>query len=410
MPVLLQINTVANTGSTGRIAEGIGQAAMNAGWRSYIAFGRSANNSQSELIKIGTNWDILNHGLQTRLFDRHGLASKKATKIFIEKIKKIKPDIIHLHNIHGYYLNYPILFKFLSEINIPVIWTLHDCWPFTGHCVYFSYLNCQKWKVRCEQCANKKDYPSSYCFDNSYNNYLLKEEYFNSVSKLILIPVSNWLKGLLHLSFLNNVPSKLIYNGIDLVAFHPHEEFLELSFNSTNSDFVLGVANIWTRRKGLQDFIKLRDLLPDTVKIVLLGLSQRQINELPEGIIGLQRTENVNQLSQFYAASLAFVNLTWEDNFPTTNLEALACGTPVITYRTGGSPEAISSDTGFIVEQGDLEGVVNAIKDISGKGKSYYTAACRERAIRFFNKEERFQEYVDLYNRIMSNKIAYWNT
>lgn len=404
MPILLQINSVANTGSTGRIAEGIGQTAIKAGWKSYIAYGRYANPSQSELIKIGNKWDIWNHVLQTRLFDRHGLASKGATKDLIQQIKRIKPDIIHLHNIHGYYLNYPILFEYLSKTNIPVVWTLHDCWPFTGHCAYFSYINCEKWKWKCKHCPNLKEYPTSFGLDNSNTNYKSRKKYFTSISNLTLVPVSDWLENLVHQSFLKKCYSQRIYNGVDTAIFHPMPTSNSIlnKYPIPNSNFVLGVANVWEKRKGLQDFIQLRKFLPAFYSIVLVGLNSRQITELPNGIIGIQRTENIEQLRDLYASALAFVNPTWEDNFPTTNLESLACGTPVITYRTGGSPEAISPETGFVVEQGDIQGMVNAIKKICQEGKETYSKACRDRAVRYFNKEERFQEYIDLYNQILS--------
>lgn len=404
MPTLLQINSVANTGSTGRIAEGIGLAAIKAGWKSYIAYGRYANPSRSELIKIGNKWDIWNHVLQTRLFDRHGLVSKQATKRLIQQIEEIKPDIIHLHNIHGYYLNYPILFEYLSKTNIPVVWTLHDCWPFTGHCAYFSYINCEKWKWQCKQCMNKKEYPTSLGLDNSNTYYLLRKKHFTSISNLTLVPVSDWLENLVRQSFLQNYQLKRIYNGVDTAIFHPMPTSNSIlnKYSIPNSNFVLGVANVWEKRKGLQDFIQLRKILPTSYSIVLVGLNSRQIAELPNGIIGIQRTENVEQLRNLYASALAFVNPTWEDNFPTTNLESLACGTPVITYRTGGSPEAISPETGFIVEQGNIQGMVNAIEKICQEGKATYSKACRDRAVRYFNKEKQFQEYINLYNQILS--------
>lgn len=404
MPILLQINSVVNTGSTGRIAESIGQTAIKAGWKSYIAYGRYANPSQSELIKIGNKWDIWNHVLQTRLYDRHGLASKQSTKNLIRQIEEIKPDIIHLHNIHGYYLNYPILFDYLLKTNVPVVWTLHDCWAFTGHCAYFSNIGCEKWKRQCENCPNSKSYPASIGFDNSVINFRLKREYFFALSKLVFVPVSSWLDELVRQSFLEDCITKQIYNGIDSSVFCPIETLNMLfpQYGMSRWGFVLGVANGWGKRKGLQDFIRLRNLLPEEYLIVLVGLNQHQIKELPHGIIGIQRTENIEQLRELYASALAFVNPTWEDNFPTTNLEALACGTPVITYRTGGSPEAISPETGFVVEQGDIQGMVNAIKKICQEGKETYSKACRDRAVRYFNKEERFQEYIDLYNQILS--------
>jgi putative colanic acid biosynthesis glycosyltransferase len=262
MKKLLQINSVINSGSTGRIAEEIGQLAMKNGWKSYIAHGRNNRPSQSETIKIGNDWDIKWHGLQTRLFDRHGLASMKATKKLVEKIKEVQPEIIHLHNLHGYYLNIEILFHYLATANIPIVWTLHDCWPMTGHCAYFSFIGCDKWKTQCEHCPQKKGYPASYLMDRSYQNYRLKKELFTSVRKMTLVPVSNWLATIIKDSFLKGYPIKTIYNGVDTTVFSPRESDEIREKNKIKDKFVLlGVANVWDQRKGLNDFIRLSRLI-----------------------------------------------------------------------------------------------------------------------------------------------------
>jgi glycosyltransferase involved in cell wall biosynthesis len=400
---ILQLNSVVNTGSTGRIAEEIGQTAIATGWNSYIAYGRNQRPSQSELIKIGSDWDIKMHGLQTRLFDRHGLASKAATKVFVEKVKRIKPDIIHLHNIHGYYINIEILFDCLKELNCPVIWTLHDCWPITGHCTHFMFVGCEKWKTGCYKCPQKTRYPASYFIDRSKKNYILKKELFNSLSNLTLVPVSKWLSGILKDSFLQNYPIKVINNGINTEVFKP----------SKNTDFrfkhgfekkfiLLGVASIWDERKGLKDFIELSKLLNSDYQIVLVGLTKKQIEQLPENILGIERTESVEALAEIYTSCDVFINPTYEDNFPTTNLESLACGTPVITYKTGGSPEAIDESTGIVVEQGNINKLIEAIKQIQQNGKQHYSDACVKRAHRLYKKEDRYREYIDLYEELLA--------
>ena len=401
MPKLLQINVTANWGSTGKIAEDIGKTAIANGWESYIAYGRDTNpHSLSNLILIGNKWDMYNHGIQTRIFDNHGLASINATKKFIDRVKEIKPDIIHLHNIHGYYINYDILFDYLSKANIPVVWTLHDCWPFTGHCAYFDYVNCCKWKYGCIKCMYKSTYPSSYILSSSEKNYLRKRKSFTSVPKLYFVPVSNWLHNLLNESFFAKFPKKTIHNGVDLNLFVPTTR----KFFRVDRHVVLGVASVWEARKGLVDFIKLRELLPRTIEIILIGLSKQQIDTLPSGIKGISRTNNVNELVEYYSQSSVFVNPTWEDNFPTTNIEALACGTPVVTYRTGGSPESITPETGIVVEKGDCNALCSAIMEIIAKGKDFYSAACRKRAEDLYNKDDRFQEYLDLYQHLLSDK------
>lgn len=403
MKKLLQINSVVNTGSTGRIAEEIGQTAIEAGWESYIAFGRNERPSASALIKVGTERDIKIHGLQTRLFDRHGLGSRRATKELIRKIEKIEPNVIHLHNIHGYYINIEVLFQYLRIADLPVVWTFHDCWPITGHCSYFTFVGCDKWKTNCYSCPKKKEYPSSWFLDRSSKNHVLKKELFTSLPNLTLVPVSQWLSGILDESFLQDYPIRVIHNGINTDIFKPSATAnFRVKYQLENKFILLGVANIWDRRKGLDDFIELSKLLNSDFQIVLVGLTQKQIEQLPENIIGIERTESVEELAEIYAESDVFLNPTYEDNFPTTNLESLACGTPVVTYRTGGSPEAIDESTGIVVERGDINGLVEAIQMIKRNGKQSYMDACVNRSHRLYKKEDRYREYLELYESLLN--------
>lgn len=410
-PTLLQINTTVNSGSVGRIAEQIGQAAGAEGWPSYIAYARNGQPSQSVLLKIGSQRDIYLHGLCSRLFDNHGQSSAAATRQLIRRLASLKPDLVHLHNIHGYYLNYPLLFDYLAAADVPVVWTLHDCWPFTGHCAYFSLAGCTKWETGCHHCEQSRTYPASLLADRSARNYRDKQQAFTSLSRLTLVPVSRWMAGLVGRSFLRHYPVRTIYNGVDTAVFkpaHPRQakEAIQLRHGIRPDDFLaLGVANDWSPRKGLDDFIALRKLLPSACQILLIGLSPRQIARLPEGITGIGRTENVAQLAEFYAAADLFLNPTWEDNFPTTNLEALACGTPVATYRTGGSIEAVDAATGFIVQQGDVAGLAAAIRTVQAKGKAAYGAAARRRALAYFDKQDRYKEYMQLYRDLLNIPI-----
>ena len=406
MPTLFQVNSVINSGSTGRIAEGIGQAAIKRGWESYIAYARNEHTSESEAIRIGNEWDIRWHGIQTRLLDRHGLASTNATRKLIQRIEKIGPDIVQLHNLHGYYLNIQVLFDYLGDSDIPVVWTLHDCWPITGHCAYFSFAGCEKWKTQCEHCPQKRKYPSSFGLDRSYKNYILKKKIFTSIPYMVLVPVSNWLDGIIEDSFLNKYLRQIIHNGIDTSTFKPTQnEELRRDLRLQGKHILLGVANVWDSRKGLEDFIELAKLLNDDEVIILVGLDKRQIEKVSgKRILGIGKTENTKQLAELYTLADAFINPTWEDNFPTTNIEALACGTPVITYRTGGSPEALTAETGFVVEQGDIAGLRGIIDTIRSKGKALYFSACRERAVKMFNKDTQYEKYIQLYEELLANK------
>lgn len=410
MKTLLQINSVINTGSTGRIAEEIGQKAIAAGWQSYIAYGRENNrSSQSHKIRIGNDRDIRLHGLQTRVLDNHslGLSSRSATKKLIRQIEEIKPDIIHLHNLHGYYLNIEVLFNYLATKDIPIVWTLHDCWSFTGHCAYFDAVGCYKWKTECHSCPQTKTYPASLLVDRSRKNFLEKRELFNSVSNLTLVPVSNWLKDYIKESFLFEHNVKTIHNGISLENFKPSNDNIEIRKKygvSKDEAIILGVASPWSKRKGFADFIELSSMIDSNTKIILVGLNDKEMKVLPPNIIGIKRTDSVEELAELYSMSNLFCNLTYEDNYPTTNLEAIACGTPTLTYRTGGSVESVTNETGFIVEQGDLKGVLKGIDVVRQKGKSHYTLLCRQRAEEYFNKDDRYQEYLELYEEILDKK------
>jgi glycosyltransferase involved in cell wall biosynthesis len=409
MKTLLQINSVINTGSTGRIAEEIGQKAIAAGWQSHIAYGRETNRtSQSHKIRIESDWDIRLHGVQTRLLDNHslGLSSRSATKKLISRFEEINPDIIHLHNLHGYYLNIEVLFNYLATKDIPIVWTLHDCWSFTGHCAHFEAVGCNKWKAHCYKCPLTRSYPASLLIDRSKNNFTDKKRLFNSVNNLTIVPVSNWLHNHLNDSFLSEHTIKTIYNGIDLNIFTPDEIRADIKqkYNLNNKFVLLGVSSIWNKGKGLDDFIELSTMIDTDTIIILVGLQKNQIESLPDNIVGIEKTENQKELAELYSISDLFVNPTYGDTFPTTNLESLACGTPVVTYKTGGSPEAITNETGFIVAQGDLKGVLKAIEEVRQKGENHYTPLCRQRAEEYFNKDDRYQEYLELYEEILNKE------
>lgn len=400
---VLQINTVVNTSSTGRIAEEIGLTAMSNGWESYIAYGRNERPSSSKLIKIGNNNDIKLHGLKTRLFDRHGLGSRSATDEFIKQIEVIKPDIIHLHNLHGYYINIEVLFHYLKKVNVPVVWTFHDCWPITGHCSYFTFVGCEKWKTQCYECPQKTKYPASYFIDSSRKNYILKKELFTSLSNLTLVSVSQWLSGILNESFLQKYPIKVINNGINTEVFKPSSSnTFRVKYGFEDKFILLGVASIWDERKGLKDYIELSKLLGRDFQIVLVGLTKKQIEQLPDNILGIERTESVEMLAEIYSSANIVLNLSYEETFGLTTVEGFACGTPGIVYNATASPELIDVSTGIVVEQGNINKLTEAIYSIKKKGKEYYSEACVNRAYKLYKKEDRYKEYIQLYNELIS--------
>uniref|UniRef100_UPI003AB1218B glycosyltransferase n=1 Tax=Winogradskyella sp. TaxID=1883156 RepID=UPI003AB1218B len=404
MRKLLQISIEVNSGSVGRIAEQIGETVIENGWSSYITYARNNNPSKSEVIKIGSKLDIYRHGLETRIFDNHGFSSKSSTKKLINTIKEIKPDIIHLHHLHGYFINIEILFQYLKEREIPVVWTFHDCWSFTGHCAHFDFVGCDKWKTECYNCEQKKEYPKSLIFDRSRQNYIDKKRIFNSIDNLTIVPVSNWLYRKIKDSFLKDHACAVIQNGIDLNTFYPKKsrDTINKLYNINSRFIILGVASTWEKKKGLEEFVKLNELINrESYVIVLVGLAKSQLKKMPKSIVGIERTENVGQLADLYSAADVFINPTFEDTFPTTNLESLACGTPVITYETGGSVESVNESTGVIVDKGDVRGLINALECIKSKGGDFYENNCRESAIKNFDKKIKFNDYLKLYNNIL---------
>lgn len=361
---VLMINVVCGIRSTGRICTDLAVALEEQGHEVKIAYGREdvPEKFQKYAVRIGSDLDVKFHGIKARLFDEAGFGSKKATEKFIDWVKEYDPDIIHLHNIHGYYLNIEVLFKYLKTCGKKIIWTLHDCWSFTGHCVYFDYVACDKWKRGCYSCPQKKEYPARIGPDMSRKNYIKKRQLFTSISNMTLVTPSQWLSDFLHDSFMKEYDIRVIHNGIDTEVFRPMEGKVKEQYFCTDKKIILGVAAVWDKRKGLSSFIELSKKLDDTYRIILVGLTKEQIKGLPSNMIGIERTNSVKELVELYSAAAIFVNPTLEDNYPTTNIEAIACGTPVVTYDTGGSPESAKM-YGTSVAQKDVQALVRAIKN-----------------------------------------------
>lgn len=384
-----------NSGSTGRIVEGIGLQIMAAGHQSFAAWGRRFQPSKSTAIRIGGKADIAMHGAKSVLLDKHGLGSEKSTRRFVQQLAEIKPDLVHLHNIHGYYINYVVLFDYLKANQIPLVWTLHDNWSFTGHCSNFDRFNCEKWKTECGSCPMIRYYPRA-LIDNSTSNFRTKKSAFLGLRNVTIVTPCHWLANLVRQSFLSQYRVQVIHNGVDLDQFKPVPKAA-----GSDETIMLGVASVWPEIKGLADFCKLRNELPADVRIVLIGLSEKQIRSLPPGIEGIRRTESIRELAQWYSRATALVSPTYSDTFPTTNLEALACGTPVITYQTGGGPESLSPETGKVVERGNFKQIAAAFMDYVRNPSDERRRRCRERAMQRFSSTDRFADYVGLYQRML---------
>lgn len=391
---ILQINSVCGVGSTGRIATDLYKVLEEQGHECLIAYGRGTAPEGINTIKIGTDFDNYMHVAKTRIFDKHGFGSIRATKEFIKKVEEYNPDVIHLHNIHGYYINIEVLFEYLSRANKPVVWTLHDCWSFTGHCSHFDYVGCDKWKVGCSNCEQKKEYPTSILFDSSKLNYKMKKELFTSVKDMTIVTPSKWLAELLKESFLGKYKVEVINNGIDLDVFKPTESNFREVHGLKDETIILGVASVWSERKGLKYLIELSEKLDSSYKVVIVGVTEKQKKKLPENIIGITRTNSTKELAEIYTASDIFINPTLEDNFPTTNIEALACGTFIITFNTGGSVESIYNKCGIVVEKCNLQELIKVVGALNYKKNK--ADICIEKAQRF-SKEYRYLEYINNY-------------
>lgn len=392
---VLEINTVCGSGSTGRICTDLAQLLEQRGDACKIGYARGYVPPQAQKYahRIGTAWDYRLHGVQTRLFDTHGFGSRRATREFLKWAAEWKPDVVHLHNLHGYYLQVEELFSFLKESELPVVWTLHDCWSFTGHCSHFSAVGCTQWQTGCRNCALLREYPACYGFSSVSRNYARKKAAFTGVKNLTLVTPSQWLADLTRQSFLKDYPVQVIPNGIDLTQFHPVSSDIRSRLGiPAEKKLILGVAGVWTEKKGLYDFFQLANLLGESVQVLLVGLSEKQKRALPGNVRGITRTESLQELAELYTAADVYVNASREETQGLTTVEALACGTPVVTYNETAVPEVVDASCGISVPYG-VENLCSAVLELRCARE-----ACIVRARRY-DKFECFKPYLALYRQ-----------
>lgn len=396
---IVQINTVYGSGSTGKIMASLHQIAQKEGFDMYASYGRGNASSDIHEYKIGNPLDFFQHVLINFFLGKSGFGSKTVTRRFLNWLDTVQPDLIHLHNIHGFYVHVGMLFEYIKQHHIPVIWTLHDCWPVTGQCAFFEHSGCKKWQTGCHHCpVYRNQYPYSLFRDNSRQNYLNKKAGFTNVQDMTIVTPCNWLADIVKQSYLQEYPVKVIYNGIDIDLFKPVTPNLK-----DTRKIVLGIANVWEQRKGLEYFLELADMLDSAVyHIVLIGVNKKQQKFLQKKyggrITALTRTSTQTELVNWYSSAYVYVNPTLEDNFPTTNLEALACGTPVITFNTGGSPESLTDKCGIVVKKGNTEQLKEAILSLEHR-TDITSSSCREQALKF-NQNLNYREYLNLYSLV----------
>ncbi len=391
---VLQINIFGNL-STGRIAVDLHRTLVKNGEDGLFAFARNSTADDIPNIRIGSKKDVLLHGIMTRITDKAGFYSAHPTKKLIKEIEEYKPDVIHLHNIHGYYLHIGLLFDYLTTTEIPVVWTLHDCWSYTGHCCYYSAEGCYKWKTGCSKCPQKGTYPASKVLDNSKWNYQKKKDLFSNVN-MTLVTVSRWLADEVKNSFLSDYPLEVIYNGIDLDVFKPTPSDFKAKYGLEGKKIILGVASTWSERKGLNDFIKLSRIINNDWKIVVVGVNDSEIEQLTDNMIGIKRTDSIKELAEIYTAADVFFNASVEETFGLPTIEAMACGTPSVVYNATALPELIEDGCGAVVEPHNLNAVLEQVYNID---KITTEEQCIANALRF-DREKLFLKYVELYRKI----------
>ena len=456
---IAQINIIA-TLSTGRIAVQLCRMAEEAGHKALMCYSRKHAPADLNSYRIGSSLHLRQkpgkspsrfkrkrmewtdafrclrnmglHWLGSKLLDRTGFFSRLPTKRLIRQLEKFKPDIVHLHNIHGYYLYLPRLFQYLKENDIPVVWTLHDCWAFTGHCAYYTEalnappsgavrrrrskqptLGCDRWKTGCGHCVLKHAYPSSWILDRSAKNWADKRNLFCGLKHMVLTTPSQWLHDEVKQSFLKNYPVYTLYNGVDLNIFKPcaSEEYLEQAIRAYGLEglgqrrLVLSVAAVWDERKGLNDLIALAEKLGDDYCVAAVGLSKKQLKALPpHTVLGIPRTSNVTDLCALYTAADVYVSASSEETFGMTLVEAMACGTQVLCYNATAMPELVTGDVGEVVPLRNVDALADAVRRLCENPRD--PQACIDRAAEF-DLDERFGAFMRLYEKMYRFSPAY---
>lgn len=402
MKTVVQINSVINKGSTGKICQEIGELTENNGWKHYIAYGRDSNQTDLTSYRVGNKLDNYSHAAKSILFDAQGLGSRQATINLCKWLDQVSPNVIHLHNLHGHYLNYPYLFRYLKQSNVPVLWTLHDCWSFTGHCTYYSDIECVKWKTKCYECPKRANYPKSLFLDFSTRNFEMKKGLFLGIKNLKLITVSNWLRQEVKQSFLGDQEIVTIHNGVDTSIFHPGYDVsvLDEKYGLKGKFVAVAAATAWSPTKGFSDYVSLSGLLKSNEVLVLIGLDEKTIAQLPPNMIGVRRTESQQELARWYNRADVVLNLSTQETFGMTTVEGFACGTPAIVYNSTASPELINEKVGYVLEPGDVCAVYTKIRELRLKNDSL-GYDCVKHANENFNSDKQYSKYISIYESLL---------
>lgn len=398
---VLMVNVVCGIRSTGRICTDIADLLIAQGHECKIAYGRETvpDKYKDIAVRIGNDTDVRIHALRSRILDNSGFSSRKATEKFIKWIREYDPDVIHLHNIHGYYINTEILFDYLKTCGKKTIWTLHDCWAFTGHCSHFTMAKCEQWKTQCLHCSQIRNYPACYTCGNVKRNFQRKKAAFTGVPDMHIVTPSKWLANVVKDSFLREYPIEVINNGIDLNAFKPTKSDFREKYRLQNKTIILGVASVWSEGKGFNDFLKLSKMIDHDSRIVLVGVNRKQLKILPKNIIGIERTNGVKELAEIYSAADVFVNPSRQETMGLVSVEAMACGTPVVVSNLTAVPEVVTPDGGIVLEELSAEAIKCGIE------KAMKMPFDPRKNAGMFEKRSNYIQYLDLYNSLQDKFI-----
>lgn len=400
MKKILLINAVCGIGSTGRIVADLWKTLKDNGYEAKVAFGvgKGFFVDEQDQFKFNNKLGYYWHNALSRITDRAGFYSSIPTLILLHFIDRYKPDLIHLHNLHGYYINIRLLFNYIKRHNIPIVWTLHDCWAFTGHCTHFDYIGCYRWKTNCFSCPQRIEYPQSLVLDRSSRNFVQKKKLLTSLDKMSIVTPSVWLANCVKQSFLSKYDVTSIPNGIDVTIFHPVKSDIRQRLSiPNNKKIILTVANVWNEKKGFSDVIRLSRILPvNEYQVVMVGVTKPQLSLLPHSIIGIERTENINELVELYSAADIFFNPSKEETMGMVTIEALACGTPAIVYDRTAVPEAVDMNTGIIINSDNLFEIQRIIERFKFDAK-----ACQQRVEESFSEDNMSARYIATYQRMI---------
>lgn len=399
---ILQINATYRIGSTGEIIAGIAQVSAAAGFDTYyVCASLSEDQRNDHIFVMGNRLDHKIHALRSRILGKQGSGSLLATLNLLKWIDKICPDIIHLHNLHSNYINVPLLFHYIQKRGIETVITLHDCWFFTGKCCHFLYDGCNLWKSGCGNCPRKRKEIPSYFFDRSSEDFREKRKLIGENPYVHVVGCSQWLTACARESLLAERVEKTICNGIDLDIFKPYQTDVYENLHKCDAFIILGMANKWLSEDGRETYNHVVKKLGPRMKLFLIGCTPKQIAENSNAHVFMSGfIKNRIELAKCFSSADVFVNVTKADSFPTVNIESIACGTPVITYDSGGSAEIVDRQTGEVVPYGNYEQLLQSIKRIQENGKQSYSRKCRQRAELLYNKNKTFLEYVKLYSQI----------